>query len=167
MTDEPEQIDVLTSAGDLDPVVVTLRDFVHASGAARAVAVVDTQPAAIVDVGRLAPIEVQSGDYRFHLPHAVTLDAPPLGTVDVKQLPPFDADPETGEIAAPLGGVEHLALAVRALAGLLGGRSVAMAQFDTTTPDLAFSITARGDEPIVLSIGEDEYEMDAGWPPGG
>ena len=40
-----------------------------------------------------------------------------------------------------------------------------MAQFETTTPDVPLSISARPGEPMVVAIGEDEYEMDAGWPP--
>jgi hypothetical protein len=67
-------------------------------------------------------------------------------------------------VAATIGGVEHLAEAVEDLALALGGRSVAMAQFETTTPGLLFSVTARLGDPIVLSIGEDEYEMEPGWP---
>lgn len=162
MSDEP--IDVVASAGDLDPVIVTLRDFIHHSGAVRAVAVVDGAEPAIVDAGRLAPIEVQQGERAVQLPHAIELDAAPLGEVAVKQLPPFDVDQQEGSVSAPLGGLEHLASATRALAALLGGRSAAMTQFETSTPELLLSITARGDEPIVVSIGEDEYEMDPGWP---
>ncbi|WP_205699119.1 hypothetical protein [Conexibacter sp. SYSU D00693] len=164
--DEP--IDLVASAGALDPVIATLREFLHHSGAVRAVAVVDGTDEgdgpALVDVGRLLPIEVQHGTRVVHLPHAIELDAPPLGLVDVRQLPPFEVDPASGEVAATIGGVEHLARATRDLARLIGGRSVAMAQFDTTTPDLRFGVAARGDDPIVLTIGEEEFEMEPGWP---
>jgi len=34
-----------------------------------------------------------------------------------------------------------------------------MAQYATTTPDLPLSVTARGDEPVVVSIGEDAFEL--------
>lgn len=164
-----QMIDLVASAGPLlDPVIVTLRDFLHRSGAVRCVAIVDGTDAgegpALVDVGRLLPVEISHGERLMHLPHAIELDAPALGEVEVRQLPPFDVDPQTGEVAATIGGVEHLAAAVRSLAILIGGRSVAMAQFDTTTPDLRFGVTARGDDPIVLSIGEEEFEMGPGWP---
>lgn len=157
-------IDLIASAGDLDPVVVTMREFIHRSGAARVVAVVDDDRPAIVDCGRLQPIEIERDERLAHLPHAIELDARPLADIPVRQLPPFDVDPENAEVAATIGGVEHLAEAVRALACAIGGQSVAMAQFDTTTAGLLFSITARGDDPIVLAIGEDEFEMEPDWP---
>lgn len=165
----PEQpIDLVASVGALDPVVATLRDFLHRSGATRAVAVVDGtdvgEGPAVVDVGRLTPIEVQHGGRIAHLPHAIELDAEPLGRIDVKQLPRFDVDPQSGEVAATIGGVEHLARATRDLATLIGGRTACLVQFDTTTPDVLFGIAAQGDEPFVLTIGEEEFEMDPGWP---
>ncbi len=168
MQDDDEAIDLVATVGPLDPVIATLRDFLHRSGAVRAVAVVDGTDQgsgpAIVDVGRLAPIEVQHGDRLVHLPHAIELDAAPLGEVEVKQLPPFTVDPESGEVAATIGGVEHLSRATRGLAHLIGGQTACLVQFDTTTPDLRFGVAARGEDPIVLTIGEDEYEMDPGWP---
>jgi hypothetical protein len=169
MSHDDAPIDLVASAGPaLDPVIATLRDFLHRSGAVRAVAVVDGtdggEGPAVVDVGRLLPVEVVQGDRVLHLPHAIELDAVALGEVDVRQLPPFDVNPQTGEIAATIGGVEHLAKGVRKLANLIGGRTVALAQFDTTTPDLRLSMTARADEPMVLAIGEDEYVMGPGWP---
>ena len=156
----------VASVGPLDDVAALLREFVHRSGAIRAVAVVagDGDETALVECGRLAPIEVTVGDHRVVLPHGVELDVEPPELGDVRQLPPFDVDVATGEIASPLGGLEHLATAVRTLAGRLGGRGVALAQFETTTPDLPLTISARPGDPLVVAIGEDEYEMDPGWP---
>ena len=166
--DDDAPIDLVATAGPLDPVIETLRDFLHRSGAVRAVAVVDGTDEgggpAVVDVGRLAPIEVQHGERVVHLPHAIELDAGPLGEVQVKQLPPFTVDQESGEVAATIGGVEHYARAARSLSELLGGRSACLVQFDTTTPDLLFGVAARAGDPIVLTIGEEEFEMDPGWP---
>lgn len=172
--DEPHEddrpIDLVASAGALDPVIATLRDFIHRSGAVRAVAVVDGtdqgEGPAVVDVGRLAPIEVQHGERLVHLPHAIELEAEPLGEIDVKQLPPFTVDQATAEVAATIGGVEHLARATGRLAELIGGRTACLAQFDTTTPDLLFGIAARQGDPYVLTIGEEEFEMDPEWPDG-
>ena len=48
----------------------------------------------------------------------------------------LSADPETGELAAPLGSVQLLADSVLALARALGGRSVATATFATRDPEL-------------------------------
>jgi hypothetical protein len=166
MTDEDDgAAEVVDSVGRLDAVVVLLREFLHRSGALRAVAVVESPDAtAVVDCGRLAPVEVTVGERTVCLPHTAELDAESLPVPEVRQLPPFDVDAGTGEIAAPLGGVEMLAGGVRELASTLGGRSVAFAQFATTTPGLPLSFSARVGEPLVVAIGEDEYEMDAGWP---
>jgi hypothetical protein len=164
-----DAIDLVGSVGPLDPVVVALREFLHRSGAVRAVAVVDREPGespAVVDCARLQPIEVDLGDRVVHLPHAIELDAEPPPLADLRQLPPFHVDAQTGEIAGPVGGVAYLAAAVRDLAAALGGRNVALAQFATDDPEAPLAITARADgsEPIVLALGEEEFPMEPGWP---
>jgi hypothetical protein len=166
---DEDAIELVGSVGPLDAVVVALREFLHRSGAVRAVAVVDREPGegpAVVDCGRLTPIEVDFGDRVVHLPHAIELDATPPPLPDMRQLPPFEVDAATAEIAAPPGGVAYLAGAVRDLATALGGRNVAMAQFATNDPDAPLAITARADasEPIVLALGDEEFPMDPGWP---
>jgi hypothetical protein len=165
---EPPQI--VASVGPLDPVVVLLREFLHRSGAIRAVAVVagePDEPPAVVDCGRLAPIEVEAGGRTVVLPHAVELEAVAPELPQMRRLPRFEVDAVSAQITAPPGGVAHLASAVRELADLLGGRNVAMAQFETTDPDAPLAITSRagGSDPIVLALGEDEFEMEPGWPP--
>lgn len=167
--DRPEDpIDVVASVGDLDPVVVLLRDFLHRSGAVRAVAVVE-QPgddAALVDCARLQPIEVTVDERTVVVPHALELDVPePLPVPDVQQLPPFEVDAAESRIASPLGGLEHYALAVHALSAVIpGARSVALATWSTTDPEVPLSITARSGEPFVISLGTEEFEMEPGWP---
>jgi hypothetical protein len=166
---DDDAIELVVSVGPLDVVVATLREFLHRSGAVRAVAVVDREPgegAAVIDCGRLQPIEVDFGDRIVHLPHSVKLDVDPAPLPDVRMLPPFEVDAAQAEIAAPVGGVAHLAGAVRDLAAAFGGRNVAMAQFATNDPQAPLAITARADgsEPIVLAIGEEEFPMDPDWP---
>jgi hypothetical protein len=41
-----------------------------------------------------------------------------------------------------------------------------MVQFETNEPDTPLAITARagGADPLVLTLGEEEFEMDPGWP---
>jgi hypothetical protein len=170
MSGENDVPELVASVGPLDPVVVLLREFLHRSGALRAVAVVEGgagEEPAIVDVRRLRPTEVEAGGRVVLLPHAIELDVPaPAELPGVRQMAPFDVDAEKGEIAAPLGGVAHLAGAVRDLAGLLGGRNVAMVQFETSQPDAPLAITARAGatDPLVLALGEEEFEMEPGWP---
>jgi hypothetical protein len=154
-----EPIDLVATVHDLDPVVVTLRDVLHRSGALRVVVIVDREEPAIVDVGRLAPVEVQVGERLVHVPHAMELDAEPIVSPELRQLPPFEVDAAAGEVIGTIGGLDHLADAMRELSRALGGASVAMAQYATTTPDLPLSVTARGDEPVVVSIGEDAFEL--------
>ncbi len=165
---EPEAapVDVVASVGALDPTVVLLREFLHRAGALRAVAVVElADEIAIVDVGRLLPVEVTLGERVVQLPHALELDAAALLVPEVRQLPPFDVDPATGEVSSPLGGLEHYAIAVRDLAAILGERNVALASWETSTAGVPLSITARAsEEALVLALGEDEFEMEPGWP---
>jgi hypothetical protein len=169
MTDDDDAREVVASVGPLDEVVVLLREFLHRSGAIRAVALVAGEPGegtAVVDCGRLLPIEVQAAGRTVALPHAIELDPEPPRLPEIRRFAPFEVNVAEGSIAAPPGAVAHLADAVRALAGLLGGRNVAMVQFETNDPDAPLAITARagGDDPLVVALGEEEFEMEPGWP---
>jgi hypothetical protein len=160
--DEPEPIDVVLSAGDLDPVVVALRHFLHVANAVEVQAVVDRgeDPPALVTCGRLEPITVTREGETVHLPHGVELAPdPPDDLPAVPPLPPLEVDPEAGTVTGPLGGVEAAARAVGALADRLGGRSVAVAFYPTTSPDLPLGIAARTGEPTVLTIGEQQFHL--------
>ena len=177
MTDPPrpdeddDRIALVASVGPLDPVVALLRELLHVASAIRATAVVpdaDAGEPTVVDVARLAPIEVARGEDVVHLPHAGGLDevvVPPLPTF--KDLPIFDADPETGDVAAPIGGVEHRAAGVAETAALLPAGTVLQVAWNTLRPDVPFSITAQAadaGEPIVLGIGDEVFPMPPGWP---
>jgi hypothetical protein len=157
-----EGIEVVLSAGELDPVVVALREFLHRANAVQVQAVVDRgeDSPALVSCGRLEPIEVVRGNEVVHLPHGVELDArPPEDLPEVPPLPPFEVDAEEGTLTGPLGGVEAAARAVEALAAHLPPRSVAVAFYPTTEPELPLGIAARVGEPVVISIGEQQYGM--------
>lgn len=168
--DAPEphgaSVDVVATVGALDPTVLLLREFLHRSGAIRAVAVVGLEDdVALVDVGQLLPVEVTIGARVVHLPHTLQLDAVALMVPEVKQLPAFDVDAATGEVSSPLGGLEHYAIAVRDLAQILGAENVALATWETTTPEVPLSITARASgSALVLTLGDEEFEMEPGWP---
>ena len=151
---DDEPLEVVASVGPLDEVVELLREFLHRSGAVRAVAVVDRAPGegpAVVDCGRLLPIEVDLGERTVYLPHGLELDAPP------PELPPTE-----GRVTSPVGGLQHVAESTRALAHALGGRNVALAQFATTDPGTPLAITARADdaEPLVVALGQEEFTME-------
>jgi hypothetical protein len=159
MEPDDEPIDLVASVGSLDPVVATLRDVLHRSGALRVVALLRGDEPAVVDVGRLLPVEVQTPERIVHLPHAIELDAEPLGFVEARQLPPFEVDATTGEVVGAIGGLHYLADVALGLCDLLGDHSVAMLTVPTTTPELPLSVTARRGEPIVIAIGEDTFEL--------
>ena len=160
-----DAIEIVASVGPLDGAAAALREFVHRSGALRAVGLVDRAPGEdpSSSMRALAPIEVDFGDRIVHLPHGIELDAPIPLLPDVRQLPPFDVDAGTGEVAGTIGGLEHLVDGVRGLADALGGRNVAMAVFETTDEDTPLAITARagGADPVVIAIGEDQFELAA------
>lgn len=167
---DDDRIALVASVGPLDPVVALLRELLHVASAIRATAVVpgggDAEPA-VVDVARLAPIEVARGEHVVHLPHAGELDAAVPRLPAFKDLPVFDADPETGDVAAPIGGVEHRAAGVAETAALLPAGTVLQVAWDTLRPDVPFSITAQAadaGEPIVLGIGDEVFPMPPGWP---
>jgi hypothetical protein len=76
----------------------------------------------------------------------------------VPPLPPIEFDLEEGTIGAPLGAVDALTEAVEAVAGSLGGRSVVLALFQTTDDEMPFGIAARTGEPVVLTLGEEQFQ---------
>lgn len=157
---DEDQIDVVLSAGDLDPHVVALRELVHRAGAIDVQALVDRgedRPAAHISCGRLQPIEVTDAGRTVHLPHTVELAPEPPALPAVPPLPPIEFDLEEGTIAAPLGAVDALTEAVGAVAAALGGRSVVLALFQTTDDDRPFGIAARSGEPVVLTLGDEQF----------
>ena len=159
---EDDPVDVVLTAGDLDPHVVALREFLHRASALEVQAVVDRgtdRSPAIVSCGRMQPIEVTEHGRTVHLPHTAELDAPVPALPEVPRLPPIEIDPAEGTVSAPLGAVDALARAVGALAETLGGRSVALAFFQTTEDDTPLGIAARTGEPVVLTLGEQQFEL--------
>ena len=166
--DEGEPLDVVLSVGDLDPVVVTLREFLHRTGAVEVQAVIERRGerehegeigTALLSCGRLTPIEVTEGDRTVVLPHAVELEGEPPELEAIPPLPPLEVDAEQGIITGPLGGVEAMARVVGALAEHLGGRNVALAFFATTDPDAPLGIGARRGEDPVLTLGEHQFHL--------
>ena len=163
---DDDAVEIVASVGALDATAAVLREFVHRSGALRVVGLVDREPGegpVVVECGRLAPIEVDFGDRIVQLPHGIELDAPIPLLPAVRQLPPFDVDAAAGEVAGTIGGLEHLVSGVRGLADALGGRNVAMAVFETTNAETPLAITARAGsaDPVVITIGEDQFELAA------
>ncbi|HEX7290120.1 MAG TPA: hypothetical protein VF250_03245 [Conexibacter sp.] len=148
-------------------IAVTLRQFVHASGALEATLLLDQGaelPVLVVACPALGPLLLAEGEEIVQL-DADRLAAEPLPLPAVKALPPFAVDAVRAEITAPLGGIEHQARAVRELAEAFPGRSVLSVAFATTDVETPLTIAARRDDPLVLSLGaEEQFELPAGWP---
>jgi hypothetical protein len=149
-------------------IAVTLRAFVHAAGALQATLLLDQGAEVsplVVECPAVGPVLLGEGEDVVQL-DADLLAAEPLALPDVRPLPPFQVDAVRAEITSPLGGVEHQARAVRALAEAFPGRSVVTVEFATTDPLTPLTIAARGGDPLVLGLGEEEqFEMAPGWPP--
>lgn len=161
---EEERIDVVLSAGDLDPHVVALRELVHRANAIDVMALVDRgedRPAAHISCGRMQPVEVTDDGRTVHLPHTAELAPAPPALPAVPPLPPIEFDLEEGTVGAPLGAIPALIEAVETVAASLGGRSVVLALFQTTNADAPFGIAARAGEPVVLTIGDEQFELPA------
>lgn len=148
-------------------IAVTLRAFVRAAGALEATLLLDQGaevPPLAVECPSFGPVVLAEGEQVVQL-DADRLAAEPLPLPEVRALPPFAVDAVRAEITAPLGGVEHQARAVRELAEAFPGRSALVVGFETTDPDTPLRLAARGGEPMVLALGEEQFEMPADWPP--
>lgn len=146
--------------------VATLRAFAQASGAEGTILLLDQgdrAPPLVVECPAEGGARLSEGERIVQL-DAGRLAAEPLWVPDVRPLPPFEVDALRAEITSPLGGVESLARAVRALAERFPGRSVLTVTFPTTDPGTPLHLAARAGDPMVVALGEDQYEMAPGWP---
>jgi hypothetical protein len=142
--------------------LATLEDFAVRTGADRVVALLDRgEDAPPVLVERLEDGALQVTEDADPVAAAPDPDAVPLALGDLRPVPAtaMSADPETGELAAPIGSVQMMADAVLVLARVFGGRSVATATFPTRDPDLPLTVAAREGEPIVLDIGGRQFAL--------
>jgi hypothetical protein len=141
--------------------LATLQDFAARTGAERVVALLDRgDEAPPVLLERLEDGALQVTEDA----DPVAVDDPgaapyPLGALRPVPASAMSADPETGELAAPLGSVQLLADSVLALARSFGGRSVATATFATRDPELPLTVAARDGEPIVLDIAGKHFAL--------
>jgi hypothetical protein len=154
-------------APDLARVIATLHALLERSGALRAVVLVDRGEDAVpvvVDYDADGAAEVAEGDDARPWPPDAWVAAEPYELPPVGTLPPLEVDLEASEVVAPLGVLDAAGHAVRALAGLLPGRSVATVGFATTDPDEPLFLAARRGEALVASLAGHEYELPADWP---
>jgi hypothetical protein len=151
--------------GAPDPLAVavaTVAAFGDRAGAERVVLLLDRGADAEPVMVECVPgkrLELTEGEDTR--PVAPAPDTPPAALPELRPPPPtaLQADPETGELAAPLGAVAHLADAVLALAKAFGGRSVASVDFATRDPEVPLTIAAREGEPVLLAMGGRHFAM--------
>jgi hypothetical protein len=138
----------------------TLEDFAVRTGAEQVMALLDRgddAPPVLVERTEDATLQVTDDGAVEGVEPGAPLPLPDLRPVPAGAL---TADPETGELAAPLGSVQLLADSVLALARVFGGRSVATATFATRDPALPLTIAAREGEAVVFDIGGRQFA----WP---
>jgi hypothetical protein len=144
--------------------VATVRAFSQRSGAARVVLLVDAgdgSTAAMIDCDAGGDIELTEGERTWGVASDVPLPALPRAFPALRPPPStaLQADPDTGELEAPLGVVANLGAAVLGLAAAFGGRTVATAEFATRDPRTPITIAAREGEPLVLAAGDRRFVL--------
>jgi hypothetical protein len=142
--------------------LATLEDFAARTGAGRVVALLDQgQEAPPVLVERLEDGALQVTEDAEAVGAEPDPGVAPLALGDLRPVPAsaMSADPDTGELAAPIGSVQLLADQVLALARAFGGRSVATATYATRDPELPLTVAAREGDSIVFDIGGRQFAL--------
>ena len=112
----------------------------------------------MIDVRAARRSPSPSSDTTTHR-HAPSAPPKPLHRLTPVPATAITIDTETGELAAPLGTIEHLARATLDLAAAFGGTTVATAEFATSDPELPITFAAREGERVVLGAGDAQYEL--------
>ena len=149
--------------------LASVREVAARAGAQRVVLLVDEGDDAVptmVEWAEGGTFEVTEGGVSEQIDPATLAGVLPAVTPDVRPLPPtaLTVDPETGELAAPIGALAGIAGAIVDLAAAFGGRSVATAEFATREPDLPLALAARQGERVVAQIGSETFAFPEGWP---
>jgi hypothetical protein len=142
---------------DIETAIATAREFQCRAQATRVVILLDRddREPVVVDCDPLLTT-LTEGDTVTDVQASV----PPKPLPEIRPAPAsaISLDAITGELAAPIGTIEHLALSVKALAHAFGGLTVATAEFPTR--DIPITFAARDGEPVVLQAADEQYELD-------
>ena len=142
--------------------VATVAAFAERAAAERVVLVLDrgagSEPA-MVECVPGERLEVTEEDAARAVVPTPGVEPAPLPELRPAPSTALHADPESGELSAPLGAVAHLADAVLALARAFGGRTVASADFATRDPAVPLTIAAREGEPVLLSLAGRHFAL--------
>ena len=146
-----------------DSVLATLQVFAERSLATRVTVLLDAGDgvtATMLECEPGEPLAITEGENTYLVPPEALLGVSPLPLMPPRPVPAtaIDVDAETGEVAAPIGAVSALGLAVLDLARAMGGRSVASADFATRHGE-PLTIAAREGEPLILALGDAQFEL--------
>ncbi|MDA0184700.1 hypothetical protein OJ997_30640 [Solirubrobacter phytolaccae] len=143
--------------------IATARAFTRAAEAQRTVLVLDRpgQEPTMVEVDEWLDAEITEDEDVTAVPHTTAVESPAKPLPEIRPAPAsaISIDTETGELAAPLGAIEHLAASVLALATAFGGRTVASVEFATRDPETPITLAARAGERVVLAAGDEQFEL--------
>lgn len=144
---------------ELAGAVALARELLHGTAALIVSIALDRPEPVLVECARLRPIVVRDAGGERELPHdAPDIELPELPLM--RRLPPMEIEPETGRVAGVIGGLEMLGEAVRDIASLLPGASVVAAEYETSDPTAPLGLAGRGGDPVVVLLGEDEFELE-------
>ncbi len=158
----------LPAVPSLPVVAATLAHFAEGSAAVSVTIAIDqgseTAAAVVTLNADDSTLVVMEGDEQRIVPSVSAVGAAEsLGKLHLHSFPPFDVEPELGEITGAIGAIEHLARSVIELASLFGGESAAAAEFRTSSGGLIeIGGNARGE--AALSVHGVEFETPDGWP---
>jgi hypothetical protein len=163
MVHDPKALEALARHAEA---LATVRAFAERSNAERVVVLIDQgdeDDTAMLDWAPDGTVELTQGESQWTVPPTAPIPAPARPLPDIRPAPSSSlrADPETGELIAPIGAVANLSESVLGLARAFGGRSVASADFATHDPTLPMTIVAREGEPLLLAIGDGRFELPA------
>lgn len=146
-----------------DSALATLQVFAEHSLATRVAVLLDAGDGVTGTLLEYEPGEppaITEGDQTYLVPPEALLSVSPLPMLPPRPVPAsaIELDEAQGQVAAPLGAVSALGLAVLELARVMGGRSVATADFATRDGE-PLTIAAREGEPLILAIGDAQFEL--------
>lgn len=92
------------------------------------------------------------------LPAGQEPDVPMPATPELGPYPAFELRPD-GEVAGMIGALDGLAAALQRMAQAIGHGALVACDLSTTDPSRPLGVMARGDEPVVILVGDDAYEL--------
>ncbi len=149
--------------GRYDSVLATLQVFAERALATRVAVLLDRGDgvtATLLECEPGEPLAITEDEQTYLVPPEALLGVSPLPMLPPRSVPSsaIEIDLEQGQVAAPIGAVSALGLAVLELARVMGGRSVATADFATRDGE-PLTIAAREGEPLILAMGDEQFEL--------